>query len=669
MLGNPLLRGVPRSGGVCVFGQRAYPRSSATRILIGLLLPVVLCLSGCDATSPEAEGDAEQGAVAAGSAPADVVPDWAADAVFYQIFPERFRNGDPSNDPTRASLEFAERAPETWAVSPWTADWYARGDWERAMGDSFYDSVFHRRYGGDLQGVIDKLDYLQALGVNALYFNPLFWARSLHKYDGNTFHHIDPYFGPDPDGDLALMAEETSAPATWQWTAADRLFLDLIEAAHEREIRIVIDGVWNHTGRDFFAFADLRRNQEASPYKDWYIVEQFDDPGTPEDEFKYEGWWGSLALPVFADNESGTDLAPGPKQYVFDATARWMDPDGDGDPTDGLDGWRLDVANEVPVGFWADWNAHVRSLNPEAYTVSEVWEEASDFLDQGGFSATMNYYGFAFPAKGFLIDGVMPASDFARALDERRAVHTPERQYALQNLIDSHDTDRLGSMIVNAGLYPYARPEKFDYDWGDHVSPRGGDQYQVRAPNARERKIQRLVALFQMTYIGAPMLYYGTEAGMWGADDPDDRMPMVWEDLAYEPQAADPLGRPRTPDPVAFDTTLYNYYRQVIHLRRSHASLRRGDFQVLSTDDAAQTIAFSRTHEEEMLVVLLNRSDDPKAIAVPLDTPALQPGQGLASIFSTEGLPGEPVMTMEDDTLQVTVPALTALVLHRTGIE
>src|SRR5690606_33264835 len=127
------------------------------------------------------------------------VPDWAADAVFYQLFPERFRNGDPSNDPTRASLEFpVERVPGSWAVTPWTSDWYARAGWETARGEDFYeDGVFDRRYGGDLQGVIDQLDYLDSLGVNALYFNPVFYARSLHKYDGNSFHHIDPYFGPD----------------------------------------------------------------------------------------------------------------------------------------------------------------------------------------------------------------------------------------------------------------------------------------------------------------------------------------------------------------------------------------------------------------------------------------------------------------------------------------
>ena len=133
---------------------------------------------------------------------------------------------------------------EDWAVTPWTSDWYARTDWEREVSDNFYEpAVFFRRYGGDMQGVIDKLDYLQELGVTALYFNPVFYARSLHKYDGNTFHHIDPYFGPDPEGDFELMRQETSDPSTWQVTAADSLFFAMLDAAHARDLRVVIDGV------------------------------------------------------------------------------------------------------------------------------------------------------------------------------------------------------------------------------------------------------------------------------------------------------------------------------------------------------------------------------------------------------------------------------------------
>src|SRR5581483_4518588 len=259
--------------------------------------------------------------------------DWARDAIWHQIFPERFRNGDPKNDPTRASLEWPITPSEKWHVTRWTGDWYARDDWETEQdkpndpvpAPNFYrHGVFVRRYGGDLQGVLDKLDYLADLGINAIYFNPLFYSRSLHKYDGNTYHHIDPFFGPDPRSDLALMEKETADPKTWQWTAADKLILEIVKQAHKRGMHVILDGVFNHTGRDFFAFKDLRINQQNSPYKDWYVITSFDDPATKRNEFDYKGWWGHKTLPVFAANADRTDMAPGPKAYIFEATKRWM---------------------------------------------------------------------------------------------------------------------------------------------------------------------------------------------------------------------------------------------------------------------------------------------------------------------------------------------------------
>lgn len=575
--------------------------------------------------------------------------------MFYQIFPTRFRNGDPSNDPDRASLEYPENVPASWQVSSWTGDWYARDNWEKERGDDFYeDGVFDRRYGGDLQGVIDKLDYLKTLGINTLYFNPVFYARSLHKYDGNTFHHIDPHFGPDPAGDFALMAEETSDPATWHMTAADRLFFDLIAGAHARDMRVIIDGVWNHTGRDFFAFDDIRKNQEASPYKDWYIINAFDDPATPENEFAYEGWWGVETLPLFADTPDSTDLHPGPKQYVFDATSRWMDPNGDGDASDGIDGWRLDVAPDVPIKFWADWNAHVRTLNPDAYTVSEVWHEASDFLQEGGFSATMNYHAFAFLVKGFLIDNLIPASEFMQQIDARRQTFPVPMQFAMQNLIDSHDTDRLASMIVNAKP-EYAIPERYDYD--HDVSPRWYEPYDVRKPNTRERDIQKLVALMQMTTVGAPMIYYGTEAGMWGADDPDDRMPMVWEDLTYADQIAEPRGRPRQADAVGFDASIFEFYQSVISLRQNNEVLRYGTQATLMADDAANSFAFTRAFDGKQIVVAMNRSDAPQMLTLP-ESAGLST-QTMRLRFATRTLDEQDVVTA--DGLQL--PALTGVVV------
>jgi cyclomaltodextrinase / maltogenic alpha-amylase / neopullulanase len=377
-------------------------------------------------------------------------------------------------------------------------------------------------------------------------------------------------------------------------------------------------------------------------------VQSWNDPATPQNEFRYKGWWGHDTLPEFAYNDAGDDLHPGPKQYIFDATARWMDPDGDGDPSDGIAGWRLDVANEVPTGFWRDWHAHVRRINPDVYTVAEIWDDAPGFLAEGHFSATMNYHAFSYPVKGLLIDQVLPPSGAARLFDERRQGFPRPMQYAQQNLMDSHDTDRLASMIVNAGRRPYERPDRFDYD--TNVSPRYAPDYDVRKPNDGERRVQRLVALLQMTYVGPPMIYYGTEAGMWGADDPCDRMPMVWPELTYEPQQAHPLGREREPDSVEFDHALFNFYRAAIALRRDSSALRRGDIEFVHADDAAWFLGYRRSDAEETLLVGLNRGEASYRWEIPLEegvaVAEVFTASGEASQFSIEHTPGGAIVTV-----------------------
>jgi cyclomaltodextrinase / maltogenic alpha-amylase / neopullulanase len=594
------------------------------------------------------------------AAVAEAPDHWAVDAVWYQIFTERFRNGDPANDPTRESLETPIAPSENWRLSRWTADWYARDGWEEEMGTSFFDhGVFHRRFGGDLQGVLEKLDYLRELGVTAIYFNPVFHARSMHKYDASSFHHIDPYFGPDPEGDLAMMEQETNDPATWQWTAADRLFLELIQQARQRGIRVVIDGVFNHTGREFWAFRDLRLKQEKSPYREWYRVRRFDDPRTRRNDFEYEGWWGFMSLPVFAQNPERTDLHPGPKQYVFDITRRWMAPDGD--VSRGIDGWRLDVAEEVPTGFWREWNELVREINPEAYTVAEIWGDAKEFVEKGGFSATMNYYGFAVPAKGFLIDNTIKGSEFFRMLTERKEPLPAKMAYTNQNLLDSHDTDRVASMIVNRRVHEYSRPEKFDYDEGRAVTPRHSERYLLRKPNEDERRIQKLVTLFQMTYLGAPMVYYGTEAGMWGGDDPCDRMPMLWPELQFDPQAGDPRGNGREPDTVEFDAGLFAYFKGAIGLRHAHAALRRGNFQPLPTPDAENVVAYARMLGDERIVVVLNRSREERRTSLFLRGP-LGEAKAVERLFFTEGEGEEAPAHLEGRVMETTLPPLSGAV-------
>ncbi len=580
-------------------------------------------------------------------------PAWAAEAVFYQIFPERFCNGDLKNDPTRESLEFPIVPGPDWRPSSWTADWYSRDKWEKELGPDFYrDGVFDRRYGGDLQGVLNKLDYLNDLGINAIYFNPLFYSRSLHKYDGNSYHHIDPYFGPDPQGDLNLIGKETGDPKTWQWTAADKLFLQVVREAHNRGMHVIIDGVFNHTGRDFFAFKDIREKQERSPYKDWYQIESFDDPKTARNEFNYKGWWGHKTLPIFAASLDKKDMAAGPKNYIFEATRRWMLPRGE--RKDGIDGWRLDVADERPFKFWADWNGLVRQLNPEAYTTAEIWKNAVELLQKGGFSASMNYNAFAIPLKGCLIDNNVAPSKFVQMLNERRNQFAPSMAAVMQNLTDSHDTDRLASMIVNGEGTKYQNPNEIEFNSND--SPRSSN-YKITKPDERQRKIQRLIVLFQMCYEGAPMIYYGDEAGMWGAGDPDDRMPMVWKGLTYAPQAIDPRGRARTPDDVNFDEDLFNFYKSAIGIRRKHVALNHGDFSVVATDDEQRVIVTRRQSKSETLYLVTNRGEKDATVQV-------QSEKKLSPMFASSGSLDLIKAESEPRATSVTVPALTGVLLR-----
>lgn len=537
------------------------------------------------------------------------VPEWAKRAIWYQIFPERFRNGDPNNDPTLADIHgaYPHDTKSPWQIHPWTSDWYELQPYERANGRDLEFNQQRRRYGGDLQGIIDKLDYLQDLGVNALYLNPVFESPSAHKYDGATYHHIDPNLGPDPVGDRKLIASEVGHdPATWHWTAADQLALRLIAEVHRRDMRIIFDGVFNHVGRNHWAFRDVVARQQLSPYQDWFKIKSWNDPKTGTG-FDYEGWWGFKDLPELRQDDNG--LVAGPREYVFAVTRRWMDPNGDGDPSDGLDGWRLDVAECVQHNFWKAWRAHVRRLNPEAYLTGEVINTLpvlSKFLQGDEFDAVMNYT-FAYACNDFFVSekSRVPVRDFDRSLRELREAFPAEVAYVMQNLVDSHDTDRLASRIVNRDRESMRDWLKY-YQWSKVVHTPG---YDTRKPNASERNAQKLIALFQMTYLGAPMIYCGDEVGMWGANDPCCRKPMMWEDLDYSDEAVLPNGERReVVERVAVDRELFAYYRKLIHLRREHLALQLGDFKTLLIDDAHALYAFARSYEKQMLVVVMNNS-------------------------------------------------------------
>ncbi len=549
------------------------------------------------------------------------VPEWAKRAVWYQIFPERFSNGDATNDPTVNDIlgSWPHEQPKRWRVSPWTSDWYKLQSWEAADtagGRGFFYQVQRRRYGGDVQGIINKLDYLSRLGITAIYLNPIFESPSLHKYDATMYHHIDNNFGPDPEGDRTTWSRENPAdPATWRWTSADKLFLKLIKEAHKRHIHVVIDGVFNHVGNTFWAFEDVRKNQERSAYKGWFTIKKFDDPATPADEFDYEGWYGVKELPELREDSLG--LVPAVRAHIAAVVRRWMDPDGDGNPSDGIDGWRLDVANMVAMPFWRDFRKLVRSINPEAYITGEIWWEdwqndkmfnASPWLQGDAFDAVMNYR-WAREACHFFIDhkNAITASEFERRLEALRGDYRSDVNEVLMNLLDSHDTDRLTSRIVNPDMH-------YDHAVGLHDNP----AYDVRKPTRDETRVQKLMALFQMTYVGAPMVYYGDEVGMWGGDDPDERKPMLWGNFMYDNETTHPFGAARAADPVSADLRLYAYYKSLIAVRSAHPAFSVGSYTNVLADDARKLFGYVRSNGSEHFLVVLNAGAQQQEVTVPM---------------------------------------------------
>jgi len=561
------------------------------RISAGLILLIGIALFGCQ--QPEKSSELS----------------WAEGIVWYQVFPERFSNGLASNDPVASEVPNAE-LQTGWQVHPWTSDWYKMQSWELAQSDTFYHTVFTRRYGGDLMGVIERLDYLKNLGVEGIYFNPVFEAPSLHKYDAASYHHIDDNFGPDPSGDKRRIARanETGSPESWIWTSADSTFLRLLDEAHKRGMKVVIDGVFNHTGTEFFAMKDLKKHGKNSPYAHWYEVTSWDDPATPENEFDYEGWWGYKGLPVLKEDDNG--IVDGPRQYFFDITERWMDPNGDGDPSDGIDGWRLDVMNEVAAPFWRDWYQHVKSMNPQAITVAEIWDNAGEWIADKRVDATMNYL-LAKAVKRFFIDqdSSITAGEFYNELTHILDSYSETTNHVLWNLMDSHDTDRLPSMVANP-----------DNEYDQNNSPRWNPDYIVRKPTLQERQIQKQIAAFQLTFQGAPMIYYGDEAGMWGADDPDDRKPMTWPEMEFAPETHHPLpGHSRPKDSIRFDPGLFEYYRQLIAIRLENPALKTGDIQLLRDNYGENIFTFARSGSEQQAVVIFNRATNPVHINVSSD--------------------------------------------------
>lgn len=550
----------------------------------------------------------------------EFVPQWAKKVVWYQVFPERFRDGDPSNNPTINDLKGADpkELPTLWNLHPWGSDWYQLQDYEKTNGEpELWKHLLRRRYGGDLQGIINKLDYLEDLGITAIYLNPVFQSPSLHKYDAESYHHIDPNFGPNPDGDRKLIATENPLdPTTWVWTSADKLALQLIEEAHNRGMKIIFDGVFNHLGYNSFAFQDVLKNQQNSPYRDWFIIKSWDDKekGTT---FDYEGWFGVKSLPELKEDSTG--IVDGPKQYIFNATKRWMNPQDKGIEY-GIDGWRLDVAFCIGHPFWKQWRKHVRSINPEAYMTAEIVdspEKVKPYMQGDEFDGEMNY-NFAFASAEFFFNPDSTrifASEYTSKLKELRELYPEGVAYVSQNLFGSHDSNRIGSHIVNSN-----RSIGNFRDWGTYFNASiaaNNTNYSTRKPQEKDIALQKLFAIMQMTYVGAPMIYYGDEIGMWGGNDPDSRKPMIWNDLEYEDEIFNADGTTHNPDKVEVNTALFQHYKKLISIRNKFPELQLGTFKTLFTDDEKGIVAFERNYENEKIIVVINNSGDNYVLDIP----------------------------------------------------
>ncbi len=441
-----------------------------------------------------------------------MTPDWVKDAVFYQIFPDRFRLGQgPAGHP----------APVQSAFEAWDAPPTLRGF-----------------KGGNLWGVIEKLDYIKEQGFNALYFCPIFASTANHRYHTSDYFQVDPILG----GNVALQR--------------------LVQEAHRRDIRVVLDGVFNHCGRAHFAFQHVMENEAASPYRDWFHIYKFPLNAYAK-HANYAAWWNNPELPKF------NTANPECREYLLSVAEYWFQY--------GIDGWRLDVPNEIDDDeFWREFRRRVKAQNPEAYIVGEIWDEASRWLRGDQFDAVMNY------PLGRAILGFVGAEVLDKDLAAKSGLGRLES---------------LGAMACHNRLEDLFRR----YDWEivtaqmnimtSHDTP--------RIYSLLRGQLERVQLAFAMLFTlpGAPTVYYGDEIGMAGGHDPDNRRGMIWDETRWH-------------------KPIQQTIQQMAGLRRSLPALRKGRYQYLYAQDAH--LAFARTLELSSLVVTINASPEPWRINIPL---------------------------------------------------
>lgn len=437
------------------------------------------------------------------------VPYWVQDSIFYQIFPDRFANGDKTNDPPNV---------QKWGARPTLWDFQ----------------------GGDLRGIIRRFDYLLELGINAIYLNPIFQATSSHRYNTSDYYKIDPKLGDW--GDFSA-------------------FLDI---AHRNNIRVILDGVFNHCGRGFFAFNDILENGEHSPYRDWFHIHRFPlDAFTPGDAINYSGWWSHKSLPKFNTNN------PEVRKYLLGVAKYWIE--------QGADGWRLDVPNEINDDeFWAEFRQVVKNANREAYIFGEIWDADPRWANDTHFDGLMNY-----PVKDALITLLNKRENlqqFSEKIDRLLKIYPRENVYSMYVPLGSHDTERILSAL-------------------------GGDLEKLK-----------LAYLFQFAFPGAPAIYYGDEVGLEGGRDPECRGGFPW-------------------DPAVWKGDLHLWVRELIAIRKSRASLRRGDFSRIVIKEDKGCFAFTRTLGEEKTLIVFNSTTELQDIQIPVKTLNWQEGQILRSLL------------------------------------
>lgn len=518
------------------------------------------------------------------------IPLWAVDAVWYQIYPERFRNGDPSNDapaPLPAEWRLVQDSdPGTsggsgvrQTVRKWTSDWFAFDPAEQRLEEDVLARVpdvnrrevqrlivINRRYGGDLQGVLDQIPHLKSLGVNAVYFNPVFESDSNHKYDTKDYRHIDRHFGPMRRNPLTgqpellredqreLDSEDRIDPSTWGFTSADKLFMKAVTALQDNGIRVVIDGVFNHSASNSEFMRDIARNGKASPFFAWFDMAYRGEAGFTEKKCNladffpdesaypeagnvaYEAWFGYCTLPNHREGFPETVFHPGFKAYLDAIIERWTAPKVvDGVRFRGVDGWRLDVYGDVSQDYWRLFRQKVKSIKKDALIIAEEWYDGFEILRGDQTDLLMNYTVRTLIESWFISTNERERfrpSMMADAVQFRLDNHREHVKYGLWSMLESHDTDRLISktLYVNRGLSP--RPQDGNsWDDGSVNRPDLGAPYSNDAPGPGEIGLFKTILGFQTAYMGAPILYYGSEFGMWGSDDPTDRKPMMWPDL------------------------------------------------------------------------------------------------------------------------------------------